>query len=73
MPYGLQEQALVGLARHDGRTFAPTFQYAVPVVQSQLPFRLARTVMALIAMFHQHGSNLRFEKIDAFICKEADG
>ncbi len=73
VPNRLQEEALLGFAGDDGGAFAPSLQQSVLEVQDQFRLRLARAVVALVAMLHQYRPNLRLEEIIPLVGSQGEG
>ena len=73
VPDRLQKEALLGFPGHDGGAFAPSLQQSVLEVQDQFRLRLARAVVALVAMLHQYRPNLRLEEIIPLVGSHGEG
>ena len=64
---GGQEQAFLGISRHDGGPGLAALARGVPGVERQAALRLARLGrVALVALFDEDGADLALEELDAF-------
>ena len=61
--HGLEEEALLRLARNDGGAFFAALEQGFAMVKAQVAFLLLR-VVALIAFRDQHRTDSRFEELE---------
>ena len=61
MLHGLDQEALLRVARDDGRTFFAALEQPVAMIESQVAFLLLG-VVAFVAFRHQHRPDLRLEE-----------
>ena len=66
MPKDGEQLALIGFARNDGGTEAAAVEEPLAKIERKLALSSIGRVMALVAMFDQHGTNAGFEELDMF-------
>ena len=62
MIHGLEQDALLGVARDNGRTFFAALEQAVTVIEAKVAF-LFLGIVAFVALRDQHRADLRFEEL----------